>query len=221
MSMSYNIYIIADSRGAFLQSHLDRYNMWPNVTLTVEVYKGKGLTYLWNRARYLLQSETANFVYLLGGICDLTKKIYINGRREYWVSKRPRDRIFDLQCIITNIGDEALQLDMYGKLSIIQEIGCDLIRYNRVIKPAIWMCHQQKDFDEWLPSLHRTIKANNYKLGVRTPWVLDCIYTHSSGRRFYPRYHMLHDGLHPTQEVANKIASQITKDVNEAYSESR
>lgn len=82
------------------------------------------------------------------------------------------------------------------------------------------MCQQQSDLDDWLPLLHRTTKANNYKLGVRTPWVLDSIYTHTNGRRFYPRYHMLHDGLHPTQEVASKIASQIIKDVHEAHSES-
>lgn len=215
--MNYSIYIVADSRGAFLQRYLDYHNSWPNVRYTVEVYKGRGILQLWARARKLLLTDKANFVYLFGGICDLTSLYVIRGQRKFWIKKRPRDQLFDLQLKFNSISEEARRLDLYGKLSFFQEMGCDLLKYNRVVRPQLWMIQQQKDMDEWLPMLQKAIKELNYKLGVQTPWVLDCIYKHTNDRRFYPRYFLLHDGLHPTQEVASKIAFQVNKDVGEAH----
>lgn len=217
--MDYSIYIIADSRGAFLQHFLDSLNIWPNVNFTVEVYKGSGILQLWARARHLLLSEEANFIYLFGGICDLTTKFNMRGRREFWIRKRPRDQIYDQVLLVNNICEEAVKLCFYGKLAFFQEIGCDLLKYNRVTHPRKWMLDQQADLDEWLPLLHREVKDINYKLGVRTPWILDSIYRHTNGRRFYPRYYMMHDGLHPTRDVACKIAEQVIKDVSEAHKE--
>lgn len=110
-----------------------------------------------------------------------------------------------------------MSLGFYAKLTFLQELGCDLIRYNHIRQPSHWMVQQQMELDLWLPALHRATKDINYTMGVRTLWTLDSIYKHDQQGRFYPRYYLLADGLHPTQEVTSRIAEQLIKDVAEAY----
>lgn len=141
----------------------------------------------------------------------------VKGKPEYWLRRRPKDQIYDLCLLLNNICDEIIRLQLFAKISFIKELGCDLIRYNRIAVPALWMLQQQSDLDEWLPMLHTVTKEVNYKLGARTPWALDAIYKHDGTRKFYPRYHLLIDGLHPTREIACRIMQQITKDVSEAH----
>lgn len=215
--MNYTIYVITDSRGALLQRYLDSYNAWPNITYKVEIFKGRKISELWSKAKLFLRSDRANFVYLLGGICDLSTKFIINGRREFWIKKRPKDQVAVLVQLLNQLSEEAIELNLYGKIALLQELGCDFIKYKKIMKPLPWMIQQQNDFDKSLPSLHRATKAINYKLGVRTPWTLDSIYKRTHKKKFYPRYHLLKDGLHPSFQVANRIAHCITKDVSEAH----
>lgn len=215
--MVYNIYVVADSRGARLQSHLNRLNSWCNVSFYVRVMKGKKISVLWEESRSLLLSGRADFVYMYGGICDLTSPLHTREGRKYWMIKRPRELVCDLILSMNGICDEAIGLNLSAKFAFLQEMGCDLIRYNRERRPKTWMLQQQNEFDQWLPALHRATKDMNYSLGVRTPWTLDCIYKHDHQRRFYPRYNLLFDGLHPTPEVTNRIAEQLVKDVSEAH----
>lgn len=146
--MNYNIFIVADLRGSFLQPYLDQFNQWPNVTYEVKIYKGRGIRELWRHARELLLHNVADFVYIFVGICNLTSKFKVNGRREFWIGKRPRDKILDLSSLINSIGDEALRLNLYAKIAFLQEIGCDLLRYNQIAVPALWMLQQESDLDE-------------------------------------------------------------------------
>lgn len=215
--MAYNICIVADSRGARLQPYLNRFNTWHNISYSVIVLRGRKIAGLWETTRSLLLNKEADFVYVYGGICDLTSPFYTREGRKFWMAKQPREMICDLILAMNEICDEAINLNLYDKLAFIQEMGCDLIRYNRVRRPAKWMIQQQNEFDQWLPALHRSTKDINYNLGVRTPWVLDSIYKHDHRRRFYPRYNLLADGLHPTSEIASRIAEQIIKDVSEAH----
>lgn len=91
----------------------------------------------------------------MGGICDLSTKYIVNGRREFWISKRPREQIADLISAINKIGNEALAMNFYARVAFLQELGCDFIKYNRIAKPVLWMLQQQNDFDKFLPSLHK------------------------------------------------------------------
>lgn len=188
--MSYKIYLVSDSRGAFLQKYLDQFNQWPNIVYVVKVYRGRGVMELWKLARNFLLHNKADFVYILEGTCSLTTWFTIKGKPEFWLKKRPRDQIFDLCLLLNNICDEAVQLHFYARISFIQELGCDLIRYNRIAVPAVWMLQQQSDLEEWLPTLHNATKEVDYKLGVRTPWAIDAIYKHDASRKFYPRFHI-------------------------------
>lgn len=87
---------------------------------------------------------------------------------------------------LNEVCDEAIKLNLYARFAFLQEMGCDLIRYNRIRRPTKWMLQQQNEFDLWLPALHRATKDINFSLGVRTPWVFDSIYKHDHQRRFYP-----------------------------------
>lgn len=215
--MTYTIYVITDSRGALLQRYLSIYNAWPNVTYKVEVYKGRGVGDLWSKAKMVLHDDRANFVYIMGGICDLSSKYIINGRREYWINKRPKDQISSLVLTLNKIYKEAEEKNFHARVAFLQELGCDFIKYNKVTNPAPWMVQQQLDFDRSLPLLHKATRALNFKLGVRTPWTLDSIFKRTHKKKMYPRYHLLKDGLHPTFQVAYRMAHYITKDVSEAH----
>lgn len=214
--MAYNICVVADSRGSHLQAYLEQYNTWPNVSYNVLTMKGKKIEALWETTRLLLCNGEADFVYIYGGICNLTSPMYTREGRQFWMNKRPRESICDLILTLNEIYDEAMNLNLYAKFAFLQELGCDLIRYNRIRRPALWMVHQQAELDLWLPALHRATKDINYGMGVRTPWTLDSIYKHYHRRRFHPRYHLLADGLHPTPEITSRIAEQLVKDVTEA-----
>lgn len=215
--MAYNIWVIADSRGSRLQAYLDYYNTWPNVSFNVLTMKGKKILSLWEKARSLLCGGEADFVYIFGGICDLTSPVYTRGGRQFWMNTRPRESICNLILKLNEIYDEAMELNLYAKFTFLQELGCDLVRYNRIRRPALWMVQQQAELDLWLPALHRATKDINFRMGVRTPWTLDSIYKHDHRRRFYPRYYLLTDGLHPTSEITSRIAEQLIKDVTEAH----
>lgn len=215
--MAYNICVVADSRGSRLQDHLNYLNTWPNVSFSVLTMRGKRIQVLWEMTRSLLCNGEADFVYIYGGICDLTSPTYTRGGRQFWVNKRPREAICNLILALNEIYDEAMGLNLFAKFAFMQELGCDLVRYNRIKRPTLWMIQQQTELDLWLPALHRATKDINFSMGVRTPWTLDSIYKHDHRRRFHPRYHLLADGLHPTPEVTSRIAEQLIKDVNEAY----
>lgn len=76
----------------------------------------------------------------------MTSPFHTREGRKFWMTKRPREMICDLILAMNEIYDEAISLNLYARFAFLQEMGCNLIRYNRIQRPDI-----------------------NYNLGVRTP----------------------------------------------------
>lgn len=150
--MAYNIYVVADSRGSRLQAFLEHLNTWPNFAYYVLVMRGKKVRVLWEAARSLLCSGRADFVYIYEGICNLTTPLYTRKGKQFWMAKRPRELICDLILSLNGIHNEAMSLNLYAKFTFLQELGRDLVRYNRIRRPTLWMVQQQMELDSWLPA---------------------------------------------------------------------
>lgn len=215
--MVFRVNIVADSRGIHLQQHLNSLNEWDAVQYTVTVLKGRKMQQLWSVAKNLLSNNKADKIYLFGGICNLTEPVYHGNIRYFWPSKGLNFLAADLVQIYISIYEDVRDNGWFGRAAIIPEFGADLLRYNQIREPTDWMCRFQEQLDYNLPLLHVTAKDVNKHLGVTTPWTLDVLYKSTRGGTRYPRYHLLYDGLHPTELTAKRIVVQILKDVDDLF----
>lgn len=217
--MVFRITLVCDSRGTLLQHYFNLKNQWNTVSYKVVVLKGRTLWDLWKIACDELMLGKADKVYLLGGICNLTSPVMVQGIRFFWPRKSINNLAAELvQCQI-DIYEEILLHQFKGKLVLIPEFGADLIKYNRIAVQNAWMQTCQIDLDYNLPLIHNVTKDLNKAMGVKTPWTLDVLYKTARNGVRYPRYSLLADGLHPTPTVAERIAHQILKDVDEFFEE--
>lgn len=209
------ICIISDSRGRFFQQILDQRVAESPHELSSLVLPGRKIFDLWLVARPMLLRQETDFVYLLGGICDISSKFVIDSRIQYW----PYDTIpivmNNLTQALINISDEIRDLNLRGKLAFLPEIGASLLTYNRVLEPKLWMENVQQELDIHLPTLHRSYKVINKNIGTRTNWFLDSIYKRTRSGMMYPRYHLLADGLHPDASISERMVNCILKDAND------
>lgn len=219
VNMAFRVHLVCDSRGALLQQHFDMLNEWDSVLYHTTVLKGKKLLQLWTVGKELLLTDRADKIYLFGGICNLTAPFYSGNRRFFWPPKRRNFLATELAQIHISIYEEARDNGLLGKIAILPEFGADLIRYNDIDQPNSWMCRAQKELDENLPLLHATTKDVNKHLGSLTPWTLDAIYRCTKKGIRYPKYSLLSDGLHPSDEVAKRIVMQILKDIDDLFTD--
>lgn len=219
LTMAYRVALIFDSRGLLLQQFFDQLNQWPSVTYQVITMRGKKLWNLWLVAKDLLINNRADRVYILGGICNLTSPVNMDGTRYYWPMKRVSNLAAELcQCQI-DIYEDVMISNLKGKVILLPEYGGDLIRYNNIDVPSAWMSNFQSDLDENLPLVHKVTKDINRCMGVKTPWSLDIVYRFTKGGNRYPKYELLSDGVHFTERIASRLVVQILKDVDEFFEE--
>lgn len=209
--MVFKVALISDSRGGFLQHFFICNNNNNQVTYRSFIFKGRKIEDLWSVA--MTKLETGNFdrVYLLGGICNITSPHYVGNTRYFWPDKSIQELIVDLCSVIMRLTNDALHLGKYSKLVFLPEIGADLITYNNIDFPQPWMLQCQHNLRLHLP----WFKYANHLLGARTPWIIDAVFGRTKKGDLYPKYELLYDGLHPSPPIANKIARQIMKDVND------
>lgn len=161
----------------------------------------------------------ADKIYLFGGICNLTSPQYIGNRRFFWPHKRLNFLASELAQNYISIYEDVRDNGLFGKLAIFPEFGADLVRYNGIDQPSAWMLRSQTELDDNLPLLHATAKDINRHLGSLMPWTLDVLYRTTKKGIRYPKYSLLTDGLHPSDDVAKKIVIQILKDVDDLFNE--
>lgn len=132
------ILVYADSRGAWLGRELraqqnDKYHF------IVRFRRGAGLIDLWEMIEYdiLTGRHHADFIFIYGGVCDLTLR-YINrvGRRTYWPHP-DMDESFRRVKRLMNEMVNNLRLICPGlRMCFLPESGVDMITYNRVYHPV-------------------------------------------------------------------------------------
>lgn len=200
-----------------LQHFLDQLNQWPSISYQVITMGGSKLWKLWSVAKSALVEEKVDRAHILGGICNITSPTYHQGICSFWPRKRINYLAAELvQCQIDIYEDITIN-NLKGKVILLPEFGGDLIRYNNVDVPSSWMLNCQHDFYMNLPLIHKVTKDINKCMGVRTPWSLDVIYRQTRSGIRYPKYDLLIDGVHFTEETSERVAAQILKDVDEFF----
>lgn len=171
------ILIVTDSRGAWIHRELRRYQS--NLLRFSVVYRrGARLEELWEIIEWNLLTRHIDFIFLLGGVCNMTDRFYIHGHREFWPPADLDDRFNKIHCIIGDIARNFKLLSTGAKLVILPEPGLDLIKVNRIPHPVLWrLLVIQSELEDRLELLRLYFKAINSHLGVATPWSLDITHT--------------------------------------------
>lgn len=215
--MAVRIAIIGDSRVGFFQHFCNLLNTYEDITYQVTTLKGRKLLDLWDVARPLLTNQLADKVFLMGGICNLTSPCFSDGVRYFWPTSDLNDLVNSLYLDLVAIRDEVVSLNLGGLVTLLPELGGNLITYNKIAYPCLWMNRMQSHLDQLLPSLQLATKQINISMGASTPWIRDAIYRKTKQGLWYPNYNLLYDSLHPDPPSAERMVKQIMKTVNDFY----
>lgn len=202
--------IVSDSRGRSLDFLFSQLFDFP-VEFTVYYRNGAHLRDLWETVEQIILFDHTDIVYLYGGVCDLTDKMYINGVKQYWPPANLNARINEINSVMSDIFSNFTLMYTTTKLCLIPEAGLDLIKYNAVPDPVPrHLLVIQEDIEKKLHFLQELAKSLNHSVGMITPFTLDVTHARRSGR-MVPVYNRLYDGLHPSLSVKKKFAKIIMK----------
>lgn len=215
--MGIKIAIVGDSRVGFFQHFCNTLNAHEDVTYQVTTLKERNVLQLRDAALPLLRNNHADKVFLLGGICNLTSPCYSECIRYFWPTSDISDLMNSLYYDLVAIRDDIVQQNFGGLVTLLPELGGDLVTYNKIDHPCLWMMRLQSYLDQMLPPLQLATKQLNISMGATTPWIPDTIYRRTKQGIWYPNYSLLYDGLHPEPFTAEKMVKQIMKTVNDYY----
>lgn len=207
--------MVSDSRGRYFQDWIDRQNQSYDFDYFLQstVLPGRKLYDLWVYTRPLLLRNEIDFAFLMGGICDITTRIYLGGHRCFWPDKSIYTIMNNLIQSMIDISEEVKALGLIGKVAFLPEVGAALSIYNRVAQPTEWMVKYQDDLDRALPDLHNSTRHINSNIGSAPNWFLDTVYKRTKKGMWYARYNLLEDGLHPSRRTAERMIIAIRKDI--------
>lgn len=198
--------IVADSRGKFLKTELQRLND-STIHFNTRYRKGAKLIDLWEIVEEELFKGQADLIIIYGGVCDITDITYDNfGRRFFWPPTNIRGRFTEIKSLMSGLAANYNLLNTSVKLCFMPEPGLNLAMVNRLPIPTTESEHKvQMDLENELTDLRSHTKHVNDTMSIITPWSLKI--THLRRQNiWYPVYRRMHDGLHPTVHQAYKLA---------------
>lgn len=199
------ILIVTDSRGSWLNREIQRYQTHL-LKFKVIYRRGAGLAVLWEIIEWNLLSRRVDYVFILGGVCDLTDRYLVNGRRSHWLPEDIDGRFNMVYRLLRDISSNFRLLNTGAKLIFLPEPGLDLIRWNRISHPVPWrFLVEQAELQERLELLQLYTKVINSHLGSITPWSLDITHSFRNGE-LHPVYDRMRDGLHFSGMQVKKLA---------------
>lgn len=210
--------LLADSRGAKIVREISRIDP-DDIDFTVTYKRGAKLEDLWELAEsQLLRYNTPDLIILFGGVCNLTDKVYTNnGERKFWPPQDIHSRMMEIVATMEIIVSNFNLINKSTKLCFIPEPGMDLLAYNRVILPIPWnMAAIQQKMENELRWLHDATRDINRRLGSNTPRTIEITHSKRHGR-YIPVYSRLPDGLHPSNEIANRYAKTLLRYVRREW----
>lgn len=191
-----HVLIIMDSRGSWLHRELRRHQK-PSVKFNVIYRKGAGLTKLWEITEWALLTRKVDLILIMGGVCDLTDKFYVNGVRKFWPPDDMESRFTEISRIMKDMARNFKLMEVQCKLAFLPDPGLDLIRVNKIHHPVPWRALVvQAELEDNLEMLHLYTRALNSYLGSLTPWTLEITHSHRRGNMI-PVYDRTYDGIHP------------------------
>lgn len=199
-----------DSRGSWLHYHLRNYQDY-SIRYKVIYKKGAGLKALWEIAERAILTRPVDLILFLGGVCDMTEKIYINGRKFYWPTDDMETVFSEINTSMKDIAKNYRILNPSCKFVFLPDPGLDLIRVNRIPHPVPWReLVVQEELENHLELLHLYTRALNSYMGSLTPWTLDVSHSHRNGN-LRPVYDRMYDGLHFSRDQIMRLASEISR----------
>lgn len=205
------IIIYADSRGAWLERSLRRFQT-DKYHFVVKFRRGAGLIDLWELIEFdiLTRTRRADFIFVYGGICDLTQR-YINrfGRRSYWPAYNMKESFKKVKRTMNDMVNNLRLISPNTRMCFLPEAGVDMISYNRIYHPVPYrLLILQETFENHLRDLQWVTRLINSRSGLVTPWSLDVTHSHRSGR-MVPVFGRSMDGLHLTIHQVRRLAQVI------------
>ena len=216
-----DIVLIGDSRVTDLKTPLRNRQ---DISMIVNCYPGANLKTLQDTAEYMTKNHHYKHIYIFGGINDITTKTPGVGTVsiEY-------DCVDDIHTSLMKKYTTCLKVikdaDPTVKVIFLPLIGLDIGIYNgrprcrrgtgaylTPWKVNILPHPQQGLLNESIVATNETLLALNVTQNVHTPLINHGI--HKRVRAHSPIKHMyekLEDGLHPTQDTADKWAAAIAK----------
>lgn len=183
--------------------------------------RGAGLETLWEIIEWNILTKHFDYVFLLGGVCNMTDKVIIDGRREFWPPADLDGRFARIHQLIRDIARNFKLLKTNAKLILLLEPGLDLIKLNRVPHPVPWRTLVvQSELEERLDLLRLYTRVINSYLGVITPWTLDLTHSYRN-HEVHPVYDRLRDGIHFTGAQVVGLAKILAEYVENDIAKSR
>lgn len=124
---------------------------------------------LWEIAERAILTKPVDLIILLGGVCDMTRKIHIGDRRFYWPLEELDKTFTDISTTMKDIARNYRMLAPFCKFVFLPDPGVDLIRFNRIPHPVPWReLIVQEELEEHLELLHLYTRALNSYMGSLT-----------------------------------------------------
>lgn len=197
--MSYDMIVIADSRGRFLQDYLhsDR--------IKVLFYSGATLDNMLRRSHAQCLSIRPKYILVLGGICNMSQKnrqsgeitLRFSNEAELWTS---------MKSAFLEAWELAHEFYPSYKIMFAGLCGLDLNRCNglygyHLLQPII---------DNVIVSINQFIVELNFRAGVYQPKLTGKIHKRSRKHGHRNQYRLLDDGIHPGKTVLMDWSKNIT-----------
>lgn len=202
--------VYADSRGAWLAHELRKFTC-TEIDYSVHYRKGATLREIWAMIEMDLFATRIDFVFVLAGVCDITDFTYTRTGRRYVLPPFDMDKRFcDIEKTMLDIENNFRLIGGKCKLSFIQEVGIDTIRYNRIRHPVpASALITQASLENNLRRLQLFTKSLNDKMNVPTLWSL--IITHAKKEGVWiPVFDRTYDGLHFSRKQTIDLAKAIS-----------
>lgn len=184
--------IFTDSRGLALRSYLDE-KEWNNIG--VFTYAGCRLSDIGIRSMKEITRYRPKLVIYMGGIVDLTKKNHVT--KALSVRYENSAKMVEEFTQTMNALRHLLKASYPNMIVIFAGVcGCDMNMYAG--KPGIAV--DQHFLDSSVLELNRSIRHNNMLAVVPHPYFTNKVHKWIAGRCQH-RYHLLFDGLHPSDIV--------------------
>lgn len=204
------VLVITDSRGAWLHRQL-RIHQRPYLKFNVIYKRGAGLCKLWEVAERAIFTRKVDLILIMGGVCDMTDKFYVNGVRKFWPPDDIDQRFRDISRNLKDMAHNFKLMSPPCKLAFLPDPGLDLIKANKIPHPVPWRALVvQAELEDNLEMLHLYTRALNSYLGSLTPWTLEITHSHRHGNMI-PVYDRTQDGIHFSREQVEKLASEIAR----------
>lgn len=184
--------IFTDSRGMGLRSYLDEKSL---DNIGVFTYAGCKLSDIAVRSMKEITAYRPQMVVYMGGIVDLTKKnpvaktLYVRQDNIAKMTEEMMQIMNSIRCLLKSAFPKMIVI--FGGVC-----GCDMNMYMR--KPGIAI--DQHLLDSSVLELNRCIRHNNMLAEVPHPYFTSKVHKWISGRCHH-RYHLLFDGLHPSDII--------------------